>query len=162
MAKVGAMAVPLAFLVCIATSGMAQQAIPPTQPEQQAQPQNPGTSEKSGNRLLEGRDMLEGGGRMYGGRLGNMAHPQMGEWGSMHHGGMGHNPSMMSPVLLRMIFTLMDSDGDGTVSLQEWQAAQEKIFRAMDVDKDGTITFEEMMNFLRGRARAPVGQNQSR
>ena len=43
-------------------------------------------------------------------------------------------------------------------SLQEWQAAHEKIFKAMDPDHDGTVSFEEMMNFFRGRTRAPVGQ----
>ena len=47
-------------------------------------------------------------------------------------GMMGHGAAM------RVIFALMDSDGDGTVSLQEFQAAHEKIFKAMDTDKDGT------------------------
>jgi uncharacterized protein YhfF len=45
----------------------------------------------------------------------------------------------------------MDADGDGTVSLQEWQAAHERIFKAMDTDHDGTVTFEEMQAFMRGR-----------
>jgi Ca2+-binding EF-hand superfamily protein len=45
----------------------------------------------------------------------------------------------------------MDADGDGTVSLQEWQAAHERIFKAMDTDHDGTVTFEEMQAFIRGR-----------
>ena len=44
-------------------------------------------------------------------------------------------------------------------SLQEWQAAHEKIFRAMDPDRDGTITFEEMMNFMwSGRSGARPSQ----
>ena len=34
---------------------------------------------------------------------------------------------------MRFIFALMDSDGDGTVSLQEFQAAHEKIFKATAV-----------------------------
>ena len=51
---------------------------------------------------------------------------------------------------LRIIFALMDSDGDGTISLQEFQAAHEKIFKAMDRDKDGTVSFEEMLNFMHG------------
>jgi uncharacterized protein YhfF len=44
----------------------------------------------------------------------------------------------------------VDADGDGTVSLQEWQAAHERIFKAMDTDHDGTVTFEEMQAFMHG------------
>ena len=31
--------------------------------------------------------------------------------------------------MMRIMFILMDTDGDGTVSLQEFQAAHERIFR---------------------------------
>jgi hypothetical protein len=41
----------------------------------------------------------------------------------MHHGG------MMSPLAMRIIFALMDRDSDGTVSLEEFQAAHERIFK---------------------------------
>jgi EF hand len=84
-----------------------------------------------------------------------MGHGMMGR-GMMRHGMMGHR-GMMDPLGMRMIFALIDSDGDGTISLQEWQAAHEKIFRAMDPDKDGTVTFEEMMDFMRGTGR-PQGR----
>jgi len=53
-------------------------------------------------------------------------------------------------VAMRIIFSLMDADGDGTVSLQEWQAAHERIFKAMDADHDGTVTLEEMEAFMHG------------
>jgi Ca2+-binding EF-hand superfamily protein len=43
---------------------------------------------------------------------------------------------------MRIIFALMDRDGDGTISLEEFQAAHEHIFKAMDTDKDGTLTLE--------------------
>jgi len=61
---------------------------------------------------------------------------------------------MMSGVSMRIIFALMDSDGDGTVSLQEFQAAHERIFKAMDTDKDGTLTLEEIQHFMHGRHKA--------
>ena len=63
-----------------------------------------------------------------------------------HQGGMGHGP--MAPTMMRIIFSLMDADGDGKLTLQEWQAAHERIFKAMDTDHDGTVTFEEMVAFM--------------
>jgi hypothetical protein len=40
-----------------------------------------------------------------------------------------------------LIFALMDRGADGTVSLEEFQAAHERIFKAMDADKDGIARF---------------------
>jgi hypothetical protein len=82
--------------------------------------------ESTSDRSPEGRGMTGRGGMMGSGRM------------------MGHGAAM------RFIFALMDSDGDGTVSLQEFQAAHEKIFKAMDTDKDGTLTLEEIQAFMRG------------
>jgi hypothetical protein len=76
-----------------------------------------------------------------GGMMGMM---RRGHWHQGYHGGHGM-------VGMRIIFSLMDADGDGIVSLQEWQAAQERVFKAMDTDHDGTVTFEEMQAFMRGR-----------
>jgi len=44
----------------------------------------------------------------------------------------------------------MDADGDGTISLQEFQAAHERIFKAMDANKDGRLTLEEIQAFMHG------------
>ena len=72
--------------------------------------------------------------------------------GMMGRGGMIGGGGMMGQgAAMRFIFALMDSDGDGTVSLQEFQAAHEKIFKAMDVDKDGTLTLEA---FMRGTSKS--------
>ena len=50
----------------------------------------------------------------------------------------------MGPVMMmRIIFSLMDSDGDATISLPEFQAAHERIFKATDANKDGRLTLEE-------------------
>jgi hypothetical protein len=75
--------------------------------------------------------------------------------GMMGHGGMG-GVGMMGHhgAAMRIIFALMDSDSDGTVSLQEFQAAHEKIFKAMDTDKDGTLTLEEIQAFMRGPGKS--------
>jgi EF hand len=84
---------------------------------------------------------------------GHDAHGMMG-CGMMGRGGMMGGHVMGRGVAMRFIFALMDSDGDGTVSLQEFQAAHEKIFKAMDVDKDGTLTLEEMQAFMRGTGKS--------
>jgi EF hand len=59
---------------------------------------------------------------------------------------------------MRIIFALMDPDGDGTISLEEFQAAHERIFKAMDADKDGTVSMEEMRDFLHGAGKATLPQ----
>lgn len=56
--------------------------------------------------------------------------------------------------MMRIMFALMDTNGDGTISLQEWQAAQERIFKAMDTNKDGNLTLEEMRSFILGTPAA--------
>jgi hypothetical protein len=71
---------------------------------------------------------------------------------SMRQGG------MMRPFAMRIIFALMDRDGDGTVSLEEFQAAHASIFKAMDADKDGTVSMEEMQNFFHGAQKTGLPQ----
>jgi hypothetical protein len=79
--------------------------------------------------------------------------------GSMGPGLMGRRAmvgpgSIHSRMMMRMLFALMDGDGDGTVSLQEFQAAHERIFRAMDANKDGRLTLEEIQTFMQGARRS--------
>jgi Ca2+-binding EF-hand superfamily protein len=60
---------------------------------------------------------------------------------------------------VRMLFALMDTDGDGTISLDEFRAASERIFKAMDgPDKDGRVTLEEMRAFMQGPNRSAPQQ----
>jgi hypothetical protein len=97
-----------------------------------------------------------GGGMMGGGMMGRgMMRRAYGhhDWdrGVMRSGMLG------PPMMMRMIFSLMDADGDGKLSLQEFQAAHERIFKAMDANKDGFVTIEEMQNFIHG-ARTPASQ----
>jgi EF hand len=77
--------------------------------------------------------------------------------GMMRHGMMGQG-AMMGAFPMRIIFALMDSDGDGTISLEEFQAAHQRIFKAMDNDKDGTLTLEEMRGFMLGTAKSAPQQ----
>lgn len=62
---------------------------------------------------------------------------------------------MEPPVVFRIVFALMDADGDGSVSSPEFQAAHERIFKAMDSSKDGKLTLEEMMVFMHSKSNVP-------
>ena len=60
-------------------------------------------------------------------------------------------PGMMGyAVHMRIMMILMDTDGDGALSLEEVQAAHAKIFKAIDADKDGKVTLTEIQMFFRG------------
>lgn len=54
---------------------------------------------------------------------------------------------MMGP---GMMLIVMDTDGDGALSLEEFQAVHQRMFAAMDTDKDGKLTFDEMEGFMHG------------
>ena len=86
-----------------------------------------------------GRDDRDGGmmgrGMM---RRGMMAPAQMGA-------------GMMGTAMMRMMLMLMDTDGDGTVSLSEFQAAHERMFKALDAKKDGKLTLQEVQAFFQGQ-----------
>jgi hypothetical protein len=72
--------------------------------------------------------------------------------------GMSRPTAMMGgPFMMRIVFILMDSNGDGAISLQEFQTAHERIFKAMDSNKDGSLTLDEMQAFMHGnRPSMPV------
>ncbi|CCE09752.1 conserved exported hypothetical protein [Bradyrhizobium sp. STM 3843] len=85
----------------------------------------------------------------YGGMMGPGSMMGGGMMGHMMGGGMMGRGAMGRP-FMRMMFALIDTDSDGTISLQEFQAAHERIFKAMDTNKDGKLTPEEMEAFIHG------------
>ena len=112
-----------------------------------ASAQAPGTQPTPGGPMMQQQDQDDyhryHGGMMGGGMMGG---------GMMGRGmlGQGYARCMMGPMAMRIIFSLMDANGDGKLSLEEFQAAHERIFKAMDADHDGTVTLEEMQAFMRG------------
>jgi hypothetical protein len=84
---------------------------------------------------------------------GHMCQRKMG-----HHGMRG---MMGRGMHMRLIFILMDADGDGTLSLEEFQTAHEKIFKGIDADKDGKVTQTEMQMFFRGGPPVPEPEAQA-
>jgi len=69
---------------------------------------------------------------------------QRGDWDDM----MG--PGMMGPGMMRMMLIVMDTDGDGALSLEEVQAVHARVFAAMDANGDGRVSPEEMETFMHG------------
>lgn len=53
----------------------------------------------------------------------------------------GRGPGMKGP---GMMFEKMDTDKDGKISKQEWQAHHDKMFTELDADGDGSVTKDEM------------------
>jgi EF-hand domain/EF hand len=128
------------ILGCGALAAYAQQG-PETSMLQQAQKQS-GDEEGADGPGMKRDDM--------------MGHRMMRHDGMMGCDMMGRSRGVMGgPFAMRIIFALMEGDGDGTISLEEFQAAHARIFKAMDADKDGTLTLEEMQSFLRGAGKGP-------
>jgi EF hand domain-containing protein len=138
------------ILACGAIAASAQETpgTPKTQQPDHAQhhPADQGGSGMTGQGGMMGRGMMEQGGMMGRG--------MMGQGGMMGCGMIGQG----GPFVMRIIFALIDSDGDGTVSLSEFQAAHERIFKAMDVNKDGVLSLEEMQAFMHGTGKSSPQQ----
>jgi hypothetical protein len=116
-----------------------------------AMAQQPAPHDHSRGMNQEGVGTTGQGGMMCGGMMGR----GMVDGSTMGGGMMGGQ--MGPPMMFRMMFALMD-DGDGQISLQEFQAAHERIFKAMDRNKDGQVTQEEMQAFMQGRSRSSASQ----
>jgi len=64
----------------------------------------------------------------------------------MGGGMMGHG--MMGP---GMMIVMMDTNGDGTLSLDEFQAIHARMFKYLDANHDGQITTDELNAFRTDR-----------
>jgi hypothetical protein len=138
------------ILACGAVAGSAQQGPMMQQPQIPQQQKQDIPARSAQDDRDQGSDIT---GWDYG--PGWRHHREMG-FGMMRRGAMMGGGGMPSGVMMRMLFAMMDSDGDGTVSLQEFQTAHERIFKAMDTNKDGVLTLEEIQAFMQGtRTPAP-------
>jgi Ca2+-binding EF-hand superfamily protein len=53
-------------------------------------------------------------------------------------------------MMFPMIIAMMDSDGDGALSLEEFQAVHARIFKVFDANSDGKVMVDELRNAFQG------------
>ncbi len=63
-------------------------------------------------------------------------------------GGMG--AGMMHGAKMRIMFAIVDADGDGSLSQTEVQNFIGRIFNAVDENGDGSVDMEEIRSFFHG------------
>ncbi len=64
------------------------------------------------------------------------------------HGGRGSG--MMHGARMKMMFAIVDGDGDGAISLAEVQDFHGRIFNAVDENGDGSVELTEIESFFHG------------
>jgi hypothetical protein len=97
-----------------------------------AQPAQPGMSRPG----MMGQGMMGRG-------MPDMMRPEMmgqGMMGGMM-GGRGH--------MMKIMFAIADTNGDGALSFEEVTAIHKRIFDRVDANKDGKVTVEELQTFMR-------------
>lgn len=62
---------------------------------------------------------------------------------------------MMHGAEMRLVFAIVDADGDGALSLSEIQDVHARIFRAVDQNGDGKVEMTEIEAFFHGDRDAP-------
>jgi hypothetical protein len=68
----------------------------------------------------------------------------------MQPGMMGAMPMMrMRGHMMKVMFAIADTDGDGALSFEEITAIHKRIFDKVDANKDGKVTPEEVQAFMR-------------
>src|SRR5215207_9639895 len=120
------------------------QATPPSSTMGQgsgAQPGQPGMGQGmmgQGSGTQSGQQGMMGQGMMGQGMMGGMPMGRMrGQMTGMH----GHG--------MRIMFAIVDANGDGALSFDEVMIIHKRIFDQVDANKDSKVTPEEMQAFMR-------------
>ncbi|QIO50903.1 hypothetical protein HA461_06840 [Rhizobium leguminosarum bv. trifolii] len=64
---------------------------------------------------------------------------------------MNEGMRMMGPMrghMMKIMFIIADTDGDGAISFEELTAIHKRVFDAIDANNDGKVTPEEMQAFM--------------
>jgi len=86
---------------------------------------------------------------------------RMARRGGMDHGAMmrkrgdarGH--ALMHGAAMRVVFAVVDADGDGALSLAEIEDFHGRIFEAVDENGDGRVDMEEIGSFFHSQSGPP-------
>ncbi|MBY5817483.1 EF-hand domain-containing protein [Rhizobium leguminosarum] len=113
----------LALLGAVGTMGIAS-----------AQTKSPDSAQSEAKPAAEGSEMMPG---------------MMGR--NMMSSDMNEGMRMMGPMrghMMKIMFVIADSDGDGAISFEELTAIHKRVFDAIDANNDGKVTPEEMQAFM--------------
>src|SRR4051794_2447871 len=61
----------------------------------------------------------------------------------------GRGGATMPRHMMKIMFAIIDANGDGTLSFEEVMAIHKRIFNAIDANKDGKVSLEELEAFMR-------------
>jgi hypothetical protein len=111
-------------------------------PYDQAQPEGGSPSMPDGIRGMIGRGMMGHGMRA------NMMDRDMMSCRMM--GGM-MPMGLMHGRMLKILFAIADTNGDGALSFDEVTAITKRIFDLIDANKDGKVTPDELLAFMMGQ-----------
>ncbi|MBX4898841.1 EF-hand domain-containing protein [Rhizobium bangladeshense] len=135
-------AVALAATIALGAAGFAvaqTNGADPHHSEEPSQGASPsGTEEMNG----QGQETMPGSGMMPGGMMGRGMMMQPGMMGGMP-------PMGMRGQMMKIMFAIADTDGDGALSFEEVTAIHKRIFDSVDANRDGKVTPEEMQAFWR-------------
>lgn len=114
-----------------------------------APPSGSGGMQQNMMRNMMGQGMMGDGaqGRSNGGS-GPMR--SMGGGGPMGMGGQaGMGMPMMRMPMMKVMFAIVDRNGDGAISFDEVTELHKRVFDAIDADNDGRVTRDEIGSFFR-------------
>ncbi|PBB65237.1 hypothetical protein CK228_28615 [Mesorhizobium sp. WSM4312] len=151
------------MMTLLASPALAQMGGTPTPAapaQQQGAEQSPGNAQTQGSmremmrqmmrEMMQERMQEDGGGRWH--RDFREGPP---EGRSMREGRHGMGARMMHGAAMRMMFAIMDANGDGALSQNEVQDLVGRIFNAVDNNGDGNIDMEEIQTFFHGGSDQP-------
>ncbi|WFU88707.1 EF-hand domain-containing protein [Rhizobium sp. CC1099] len=134
--------------VCILTAFLASGSATTVFAQMQGQTQQPPQTGMTPGGMMGGMPMTPG---MMPGMCGNMMpgvtmNGMQAMPGMMAGGATGGMP--MGGQMMKIMFTVADSDGDGALSFQEVTTIHKRIFDRVDANKDGKVTPDEIRTFM--------------